>query len=108
MVPAQQDNTHMAGAMGIIRRVMDSEECLLGVTTLWTWNADQHKLVLELKSNIVSNIQDCTLGNKIMGEVYFPQKLKPKLSNSHSPNLNQRGSLISLDSLDSGYSGQLA
>ena len=101
MGQARQDNTLMAGHMGIIKRVMDSEECLLGVTTLWTGNAEQHKLVLELKSELVSNIQDCTIGN-------FPQKLRPKLSNSLSPNPTKSGSLISLDSLDSGYSGQSA
>ena len=95
---ARQDTTLMAGHMGIIKRVMDSEECLLGVTTLWTGNAEQHKLVLELKAELVSYIQDCTKGN-------FPQNLRPKLSNSLSPNLTKRGSQISLDS---GYSGQSA
>ena len=87
---------------------MDSEEFFLGVTTLWTGDAEQYKLVLELKSELVSNIQDCTRGSRIMGEELVPQKLEPKLSNSLSPNLTERGSQISLDSLDSGYSGQSA
>ena len=105
MEQAGQDKTHMAGHMGIARRVMDSEECLLGVTTLWTGDAERHKLVLELKSELASDIQDCTSGSRIIGEEHFPDKLDPNLSNS---NLAQRASLMSLDSLDSGYSGQSA